>query len=182
MTKQIEEQALIELSIRLAPQTKAPPNMLRSLAKHDSISIAGPVLINSKLLTDGDLVEIVKSKSQARLTMIARRAELNEIVTDVLVDHGQHRRAQRGREEPRRAHFPFDHGQACVLRRAGRQAHRFDLQSSRCAAGAAAELVRQATESVRAKLMKATRPDQAPVVEEVMRDMAKRLTNAPRQD
>jgi hypothetical protein len=43
-------------------------------------------------------------------------------------------------------------------------------------------LVRQATESVRAKLMKATRPDQAPVVEEVMRDMAKRLTNAPRQD
>lgn len=74
MTKQIEEQALIELSIRLAPQTKAPPNMLRSLAEHDSISIAGPVLINSKLLTDGDLVEIVKSKSQARLTMIARRA------------------------------------------------------------------------------------------------------------
>jgi uncharacterized protein (DUF2336 family) len=88
MTKQIEEQALIELSIRLAPQTKAPPNMLRSLAEHDSISIAGPVLINSKLLTDGDLVEIVTSKSQARLTMIARRAELNEIVTDVLVDHG----------------------------------------------------------------------------------------------
>jgi hypothetical protein len=44
------------------------------------------------------------------------------------------------------------------------------------------QLVRQAIESVRAKRMKATRPDQAPVVEEVMRDMAKRLTNAPRQD
>jgi uncharacterized protein (DUF2336 family) len=40
--------------------------------------MAGPVLVNSEQLTDGDLIEIAKSKSQAHLTMIARRAQLNE--------------------------------------------------------------------------------------------------------
>jgi hypothetical protein len=63
-TKQMEQQALIELSIRVAPQ-KVPPSMLRNLAQHDSISIAGPVLVNSEQLTDGDLIEIAKARASA---------------------------------------------------------------------------------------------------------------------
>src|SRR4051794_1989648 len=41
--RQIEQRALVELSVRLAPQAKAPPKTLRTLAAHDSIGIAGPI-------------------------------------------------------------------------------------------------------------------------------------------
>ncbi len=54
------------------------------------IQVAAPVLVRSRDLSDADLVENARSKSQAHLA-IAQRLELSESVTDVLVERGDTR-------------------------------------------------------------------------------------------
>jgi uncharacterized protein (DUF2336 family) len=84
----IEARAMAELSARLAPVGKAPIGVVRRLAQDDEISIAGPVLTHSPRLTDDDLVDIAKRKSQQHLLAMAGRETLAEVVTDVLVTRG----------------------------------------------------------------------------------------------
>src|SRR6266446_5285852 len=81
----IETRTLAEVSARLAPVPTAPAGVIRRLAHDDAISVSGPVLAQSEQLTDEDLVEIARSKSQDHLAKIAIRRHLNEKVTDVLV-------------------------------------------------------------------------------------------------
>jgi len=88
LIKDIEDRAIAELSARMAPLANAPAGTVRALARHDNIDISGPVLAYSERLTDGDLVDIAKSKGQAHLASIAARTRLNVAVTDVLVDRG----------------------------------------------------------------------------------------------
>jgi uncharacterized protein (DUF2336 family) len=88
LIKEIENQALAELSARLAPVPNAPVNVLRALAKDDDIAIAGPVLKLAPRLPDADLVDVAKTKSQAHLQAISARPVLGEAVTDVLVGRG----------------------------------------------------------------------------------------------
>lgn len=87
----IEVKALAKLSDRLAPLPDAPPRMVRSLAFNDAIDVAAPVLALSPQLSVSDLVANAATKSQAHLLAIAQRAELDEAVTDVLVDRGDRR-------------------------------------------------------------------------------------------
>ena len=82
----IEREALSELSARLAPVANAPRSVIRALASDDAIEIAGPILEQSERLTDDDLVEIARTKSQAHQLKIAGRPQLNEVVTEVLID------------------------------------------------------------------------------------------------
>ena len=84
----IERRAIAELSVRLAPIAKGPIDTIRKLARDDEIAVSGPVLTQSELLTDSDLIEIAGSKSDAHLVSIAHRARLSEAVTDVLVERG----------------------------------------------------------------------------------------------
>jgi uncharacterized protein (DUF2336 family) len=77
--------ALAELSSQLAPVPQAPASIIRRLAHHDEISVAGPVLTESPKLTDGDLVEIAKTKGEKHLLAIAGRWWLQEVVTDALL-------------------------------------------------------------------------------------------------
>ncbi|HTV69763.1 MAG TPA: DUF2336 domain-containing protein [Rhizobiaceae bacterium] len=77
--------ALAELSSQLAPVPQAPASLMRRLARHDEISIAGPVLSESPRLSNEDLVEIANAKSEKHLIAIAGRWWLQEIVTDALV-------------------------------------------------------------------------------------------------
>ena len=88
LVNHIESRAAVELSRRLAPIANAPAQTIRHLAGHDDIEVSGPVLEKSERLTDEDLVTIAKTKSQAHLAKIANRVRLNDVVTDVLVDHG----------------------------------------------------------------------------------------------
>ena len=88
LIEQIERQALIELSNRLAPVKRALPTTIGQLSRHDDIDIAEPVLAQSGALTERDLVEIAKAKSQGHLRAIAGRARLGEPVTEILVDRG----------------------------------------------------------------------------------------------
>jgi uncharacterized protein (DUF2336 family) len=77
--------ALAELSCQLAPVSQAPAAVIRHLAYHDDIAIAGPVLSESARLSPDDLVEIAKTKSEKHLLAIAGRWWLQEIVTDALL-------------------------------------------------------------------------------------------------
>lgn len=77
--------ALAELSAQLAPIAQAPTPVMRRLARHDEICVAGPVLTESARLTAEDLVEIAQSKSEQHLLAISSRWWLKEIVTDVLL-------------------------------------------------------------------------------------------------
>ena len=88
LSEHLEQHALAELSIRLAPVAKAPPRIVQELAYHDAIEIAGPVLTYSKQFTDQDLIEIAKTKGQAHQLSIAARPQLTEAVTEVLIDRG----------------------------------------------------------------------------------------------
>jgi uncharacterized protein (DUF2336 family) len=77
--------ALAELSAQLAPVARAPASVVRRLARHDEISVAGPLLTESARLNAEDLVEIANTKSEAHLLAISGRWWLKEIVTDALL-------------------------------------------------------------------------------------------------
>jgi uncharacterized protein (DUF2336 family) len=77
--------ALAEMSAQLAPVSQAPTAVIRRLARHDEISIAGPVLSESPRLGVDDLIEIARNKSEQHLLAIAGRWWLQEVVSDELV-------------------------------------------------------------------------------------------------
>ena len=77
--------ALAELSAQLAPIAQAPGPVVLRLARHDEISVAGPILSESARLGPQDLVEIAQSKGEQHLLAISSRWWLKEVVTDVLL-------------------------------------------------------------------------------------------------
>jgi uncharacterized protein (DUF2336 family) len=77
--------ALAEISAQLAPVSQAPPAVVRRLARHDEITVAGPVLTESARLSAEDLVEVAETKSEQHLLAIAGRWWLKEVVTDALL-------------------------------------------------------------------------------------------------
>jgi len=88
LIEEIESKARAELSHLLAPVGNAPVGVVRKLAKDDDITVAGPVLQQSRRLADADLIDIAKTKSQAHLLAISVRTGIAEPVTDVLVKRG----------------------------------------------------------------------------------------------
>jgi uncharacterized protein (DUF2336 family) len=77
--------ALAETSLQLAGIAQAPPSVIRRLARHDEITVAGPVLTESSRLSAEDLVEIAETKGEQHLLAISGRWWLTEIVTDALL-------------------------------------------------------------------------------------------------
>jgi uncharacterized protein (DUF2336 family) len=77
--------ALAEMSAQLAPISQAPPSVVRRLARHDEITVAGPVLTESARLSAEDLVEVANTKGEQHLLAIAGRWWLKEVVTDALL-------------------------------------------------------------------------------------------------
>lgn len=88
LIERIEGRALEQLSAALAPIDNAPYDVTLALANNDDVTIAGPVLMHSKRLTDTDLVGIAQTKSQQHMLAMSGRDVLSENVTDVLVDRG----------------------------------------------------------------------------------------------
>lgn len=60
--------------------------LARRLAADPDIDVAKPVLRNSSLLSDDDLVEIGRSAPPEHLVVIAQRPAISEMVTDVLIE------------------------------------------------------------------------------------------------
>jgi uncharacterized protein (DUF2336 family) len=92
---EIETKARAELSHCLAPLGNAPGEVISRLARDDDISVAGPVLRQSRRLAETDLVEIAETKSQAHLLAISSRTGIEEPVTNVLVRRGDQTVARR---------------------------------------------------------------------------------------
>lgn len=82
--------ALAELSAQLAPVPQTPRVVVRRLAYHDDIAVAGPMLSESPRLTTDDLIEIANTKSENHLLAIAGRWWLQEIVADALLARRYH--------------------------------------------------------------------------------------------
>jgi uncharacterized protein (DUF2336 family) len=82
------DEAMAQLSVRVAPVQRGPTKVIHRLAEDDDIAVSGPVLERSPILAEDFLVRIARSKSQAHLLALAGRIMVPEKVTDVLVDRG----------------------------------------------------------------------------------------------
>jgi len=166
----IETRVLAELGQRLAPVANAPVGVIRHLANHDEITVAGPVLKDSQRLTSPDLVEIASAKSQDHLLAISHRAEIDETVTDVLIDRGN---SEVARNVAVNSGARFSQaGFATLVRRAEHDDVLAELAGRRADMPPQlfAQLVAKATASVKAKLMASLRPD---AVDEVTKTLDK---------
>lgn len=84
----------VEMTVRrfIAEQLAADPRMPRSLARdlaNDAIEVAWPVLRDSHVLEDMDLLEVVHQCSLEHRLVIARRDGVSAVVSDALVDAGE---------------------------------------------------------------------------------------------
>ncbi|HEV7368624.1 DUF2336 domain-containing protein, partial [Arenibaculum sp.] len=83
--------AALRVRQALAENLKATPNLPRDVAlmlARDVEAVALPILEASVVLTDEDLVELVRTGSEAKQAAIALRPEVAAPVADALVDHG----------------------------------------------------------------------------------------------
>jgi uncharacterized protein (DUF2336 family) len=76
------------LAERLAGEPNAPREIVRLLA-NDQIEIARPLLRNSAILQDPDLIEIVQHRTQDHLLAVAMRPQIGKLVADAIVERGE---------------------------------------------------------------------------------------------
>lgn len=74
-------------ALRLVGVVDAPKPVLRYLAR-DEISIAEPLLRESKSFDDLDLIETIRVATPAHIDLIAQRKQVSETVTDAIVRRG----------------------------------------------------------------------------------------------
>ncbi len=179
LIERIEREALVELSERLAPIDNAPAGVIGQLSRNDDIAVSGPVLEQSKVLTDPDLVEIAQTKSQGHLAAIANRPAISEMVTAVLFGRGDSDVACKVTQNPgaRISRHTFE----AVLRRARQDpaltvvvADRKDLPKDFFE-----QLVREATATVRQRLLTRAAPDMRQRITQVLTNVAARVSREP---
>ncbi len=83
----VETEVRKHVAEQLATLQRGPGQTLRRLAE-DDIEIAEPVLINSCVLSEDDLIRIANMKDAPHLIAIAQREVLSVDLTDVLVNRG----------------------------------------------------------------------------------------------
>jgi uncharacterized protein (DUF2336 family) len=81
--------ALAMLSNELCRANAAPRKVIRQLASHEDVLVAGPVLKRSKGLPDNDLVEIAAARGQEHLLEISSRQNVHAPLSDKLVERGE---------------------------------------------------------------------------------------------
>jgi len=87
LTAEMETAVRAELSARFALSLDAPRGLIRRLA-NDEMAVADAVLRSSTVLTDEDLLGVVRSKGQGHLRAVSERATVSEAVSDVIVERG----------------------------------------------------------------------------------------------
>lgn len=84
----------VEVSVRrsiadhLANDPGAPQGLIQDLA-NDQIEVAWPILLNSAVLEDVDLIEIVQQRSLEHKLAVTQRGSVSEAVADALVKSGE---------------------------------------------------------------------------------------------
>jgi len=87
LARDVEVRVRQALSENLKESRILPHDIALTLAK-DVIEVAEPVLKSSKVLTDDDLIEIVKTQPAESLVAVAQRETVPESVSEALVDNG----------------------------------------------------------------------------------------------
>jgi uncharacterized protein (DUF2336 family) len=87
LTADMETAVRAELSARFASAPDAPHSLVRKLA-NDEAAVAGAVLASSPVLTDEDLLGVVRKHGQDHLRAVSARPSVSEAVSDVIVQRG----------------------------------------------------------------------------------------------
>jgi uncharacterized protein (DUF2336 family) len=172
LTQRIETKALMQLSSCLAPVDNAPVEVVRSLSRHDEIAVAGPVITQSKRLSEQDLIEIAQSKGQGHLLAMSGRSSLQQSVTDVLIERGdmEVRRTLALNAGAQFSEFGFaslvrkSHGDEALTESLGL---RLDIPLQLLA-----QLLARATETVRARLIAAAKPESQEKIQQALASIA----------
>jgi uncharacterized protein (DUF2336 family) len=85
----VELKTRVKLAKRLAASSDAPAALVRVFAFDDDIAVAGPVLSQSNVLSEQDIVISARTQDQNHLYAIAQRLALSEAITDILVERGE---------------------------------------------------------------------------------------------
>jgi uncharacterized protein (DUF2336 family) len=173
LIQRIEHKALIRLSQNLAPVDKAPIEVMRHLSRHNEIMIAGPVLSQSKRLSESDLINVAQTKGQPHLLAIAERTSLSEGVTDVLVERGD---TQVHHKVARNSGARYsERGLSSLLRKSENDevlaeslGKRHDIPPQ-----LHAQLLARATELVRSRLLAAATPENQELIQGALASVAK---------
>jgi uncharacterized protein (DUF2336 family) len=87
---QMEQEIRRGLAERLADSPNAPHRLATQLA-NDEIEVARPLLTRGNVLSDADLLAIVRQASQEHLLAITERSTVSTAVSDALVERGDDR-------------------------------------------------------------------------------------------
>ena len=85
----IELKTRVKLARHLATNPDAPATLVRAFAFDDAIAVAAPVLSQSTVLSESDLVVNASTQSQGHLYAIAQRRTISEVVTEILIERGE---------------------------------------------------------------------------------------------
>lgn len=157
---------------RLGPLPNAPASVMTRLAKDDEIAVSGPVLSASPLIDEQLLVEIARHKGQEHLSAIANRPEIAPTITDVILRRGD-REVVRTVASNEGAEFSAD-GYANLVKRASNDGmlaitvgQRSDISESHLK-----ELVTDAVDLVRRRLMASASPQRRSEISSVIAEVA----------
>ncbi|MGJ4948127.1 DUF2336 domain-containing protein [Bradyrhizobium sp. HKCCYLS20291] len=178
LVSRVETRARSELSKHLAPVDHAPVEVIQRLARDEEISVAESVLMHSTRLSEHTLVEVAATKGQDHLMAISSRPHLTEAITDIIVDRGE-RRVIRKLANNQTARFS-ETGYTGMVAHAEDDDElteiiglRVDLPNRHLR-----DLLRRATDAVRAKMM-ASAP---PVLQQEIKKVIKSIADVARTD
>jgi uncharacterized protein (DUF2336 family) len=167
-----EAAARAELAERLSVLGNAPPALVELLVRDNEISIAGPLLRRSPVVTEPTLVDVARMRGQNHLLAISERPTLAAAVTDVIVRRGD-------RDVVRRvagnggARFSQT-GYSALIRRACDDGvltlavgQREDISASHLK-----ELLAGSADIVRRRLFEVARPDKKAAINHAMAEIA----------
>lgn len=87
LSSDMETAVRAEIANTIASARAAPLGLLRKLAS-DEITVAEPILMRSRALSESDLMHIVSTKGQDHLRAVSRREEVSENISGVIVRRG----------------------------------------------------------------------------------------------
>ncbi|MGL1920492.1 MAG: DUF2336 domain-containing protein [Hyphomicrobiales bacterium] len=86
----MDEQGKLEISQDFSTSTNAPKNFAMALAQ-ESAEVATPMLTNSTVYTDADLVQISENSDTDHRLAISSRETVSSVVTDSLIGFGENK-------------------------------------------------------------------------------------------
>lgn len=84
----LEVASRIALAERIGGEQKVPKPLLKALARDEDIDVASPVLLNTPVLSDEDLAEIVTEVSNAHMVLMCQRRPIRPVLSRALAERG----------------------------------------------------------------------------------------------